>query len=129
METGITPLSPELLAWIGTGGVQPLAPFSREIYLLTITIAGTSFCEKIHELEPLLLPGIELKMIRLPMNTHDNKAIGIYFENTRIGWVPREENPILSRLMDAGKAFFCRIENTGKKGSWVKIDAKVYMVE
>lgn len=129
METGITSLSPELLALIGTGGVQALAPFSREIYLLTITVAGTSFCDKIHEIEPALQPGLVMRMIRLPKNHHDKQAIGIYFDTTRIGWVPREENPILSRLMDAGKAFFCRIENTGKKGSWVKIDAKVYMVE
>ena len=29
----------------------------------------------------------------------------------KVGWVPRELNLVISRLMDAGKAFFCRIED------------------
>lgn len=33
------------------------------------------------------------------------------YEKIRIGYVPRELNLIISRLMDAGKAFFCRIED------------------
>jgi hypothetical protein len=32
--------------------------------------------------------------------------------------------------MDAGKAFFCRIENVELANDiWVKIDAKIYMIE
>jgi hypothetical protein len=129
METGITPLTPELLALIGNGGVTALAPFSREIYLLSIVVAGTGFCETIGEIESQLIAGTALRMIRQPENTYDNQAIGIFYKNTRIGWVPMEENPVISRLMDAGKAFFCRIESTSRKGKWVKIKAAVYMVE
>ena len=37
---------------------------------------------------------------------------------------------IISRLMDAGKAFFCRIEDVELVDDyWVKISAKIYMVE
>ncbi|MDD3195290.1 MAG: HIRAN domain-containing protein [Paludibacter sp.] len=129
METGITPLTPELLALIGNGGVTALAPFSREIYLLSIVVAGTSFCETIGELEPQLVEGTALRMIRQPDNNYDDQAIGIFYNTTRVGWVPMEENPVISRLMDAGKAFFCRIESTSRKGKWVKIKAAVYMVE
>lgn len=129
METGITKLTPELLAFIGSGGVEALAPFSREIYLLDIVVAGTSFCKQLDELEPMLLPDTKLKMIRHPQNSHDDLAIGVYFETTRIGWVPMDYNEVISRLMDAGKAFFCRIETTDKKGNWLKIKAKIYLVE
>jgi hypothetical protein len=129
METGITPISPEMLALIGNGGVKALAPFSREIYLLTITIAGTSFCEKLEELEPQLKAPLALKMIRQSQNEHDKQAIGIYHGPDHIGWVPREDNPVISRLMDAGKAFFCRIEESKRMGNWLKIKAKVFMVE
>jgi hypothetical protein len=31
--------------------------------------------------------------------------------------------------MDAGKAFFSRIEKTERKGNWLKINVKVYMME
>jgi len=129
MENGIVKLTPELLALIGSGGVDALAPFSREIYLLDIVVAGTSFCDSIVELEPSLLPHTVLKMIRQHQNQHDELAIGIYFNGIRIGWVPMEHNEVISRLMDAGKAFFCRVEQTTKKGDWVKIKAKIFMVE
>lgn len=129
MENGIVKLTPELLALMGTGGVNALAPFSREIYLLDIVVAGTSFCSNVDELMPLLLPDTVLKMIRQPENEHDKLAIGIYLNNQRIGWVPMEHNVVISRLMDAGKAFFCRVEYATQKGSWLKIKAKIFMVE
>ena len=68
-------------------------------------------------------------MIRDPHNEHDGQAIDIYHELTRIGWVPRDENLILSRLMDAGKAFFGRIVETKRKGAWVMVKVKIFMVE
>ena len=129
MENSIAKLTPELLALIGSGGVDALAPFSREIYLLDIVVAGTTFCAEMDEIEPQLLPETVLKMIRQPQNKHDELAIGVYYNAIRIGWVPMETNEIISRLMDAGKAFFCRIESTVRKGNWVKIKAKIIMVE
>jgi hypothetical protein len=129
METGIVKLTPELLALLGSGDVHSLAPFSREIYLLDIVVAGTTFCKEIVELTSSLVPETVLKMIRQPKNEHDELAIGIYFDSIRVGWVPMEHNEVLSRLMDAGKAFFCRIESTKQKGNWLKINAKIFMVE
>lgn len=129
METGIAKLTPELLAFIGTGGVKSFAPFTREIFLLDIVVAGTSFCEEIDTLEPELIPETKLKMLRHPKNEYDELAIGIYYNESRIGWVPQEMNEVISRLMDAGKAFFCRITSTKRKNKWLKIDAKIYMVE
>lgn len=65
-----------------------------------------------------------------PDNQYDKNAIALYFDDTRIGYVPRELNLIISRLMDAGKAFFCRIEEVELVDDyWVKISAKIYMVE
>lgn len=129
METGIAKLTPELLALIGSGGVNALAPFTREIYLLDIVIAGTSFCKELVEIESSLFPETVLKMIRHPKNEHDELAIGIYSGNIRIGWVPMEHNEVISRLMDAGKAFFCRIDALKRKGNWLKITAKIFIVE
>ena len=129
MAAEIVKLTPELLAFIGTGGVNAVAPFTREIFLLDIVVAGTSFCKEIEAFEPKLLPETKLKMIRHPKNEYDELAIGIYYNNTRIGWVPQDLNEVISRLMDAGKAFFCRIASVKRKNKWVKIDAKIYMVD
>lgn len=107
-----------------------LQPFSREIFLLDIVVAGTTHCDEIYEVYPYLEKGVVLRMQRQPQNKHDQNAIAIYYEKTMIGYVPRELNLIISRLMDAGKAFFCRIEDVELVDDyWVKIAAKIYMVE
>jgi len=129
METSIIKLTPELLELIGTGGMDAIVPFSREIYLLDIVVAGTSFCKETEIIEPLLQPDTALKMIRQPQNVHDELAIGIYINNIRLGWVPMEHNIVISRLMDAGKAFFCRIESAKRINNWLKVKAKIFMVE
>ena len=130
MENQIVKISPELLEMMGSRLPNSLQPFSREIFLLDIVVAGTTHCEHIYEVFPRLEKGLVLRMQRHPENKHDENAIAIYYEKVRIGWVPRELNLIISRLMDAGKAFFCRIENVELvEEYWVKIEAKIYMVE
>lgn len=130
MKNQIMKVSPELLEMMGSELPNSLQPFTREIFLLDIVVAGTSYCKRIDTVYPKLEKGLVLRMLRHPKNKYDEHAIGIYFEKIRIGWVPRELNLIISRLMDAGKAFFCRIEKvTIVDDYWVKIDAKIYMVE
>jgi hypothetical protein len=129
MNTDIIKLTPELLALLGTGTSVSLQPFSREIFLLDIVVAGTTYCPEIYDIEPKLLPNTILKMVRDPKNKYDAQAIGLYYGEIRIGWVPRELNLIISRLMDAGKAFFCRVVSVNDVNTWVKINAKLYMVE
>ena len=44
MKHEIIPVSPELLALIGTEGINALGLPKREIFLLDIVVAGTTFC-------------------------------------------------------------------------------------
>lgn len=129
METGIAKLTPELLALLSSSDSNAIAPYTREIFLLEIVVAGTSYCKEIDDLESELVPSTVLKMIRDPKNKYDEFAIGIYLNNTRVGWVPMQLNLVVSRLMDAGKAFFCRIVGTNKINDWLRIEANIYMVE
>ena len=130
MDNQIVKISPELLEMMGSKLPNSLQPFSREIFLLDIVVAGTTHCPKIDEVFPHLEKGLVLRMQRQPQNEHDKNAIAIYYKDMRVGWVPRELNLIISRLMDAGKAFFCRVESVELVNEyWVKIEAKIYMVE
>ena len=47
----------------------------------------------------------------------------------KIGYVPKQDNVIFARLMDAGKLLFGKITSKEKKGSWVKIYIKVFLHE
>ena len=48
MDHQIIPISPALLSLL-SGEKGGLVPFTREIFLLDIVVAGTTFCENIEE--------------------------------------------------------------------------------
>lgn len=50
-------------------------------------------------------------------------------DGVKIGYVPKADNVIFARLMDAGKLLFGRIAAKEMKGSWLKLDIKVYLHE
>ncbi len=115
----------------GKGGelVVP-KPFEKDIFLFDTHVAGTSHIEGIEELEPHLNIDDRLDFFREPDNSYDKEAIVIKTaEGVKIGYVPKQDNVIFARLMDAGKLLFGRISGKEKKGNWVKLDIKVFMHE
>lgn len=128
MNESIIPVTPGLLA-ILSGVETGITPFKQEIFLLEIIVAGTTFCNEIESIESSIVPEKVLTMKREPNNQYDKHAIAIYCDNIRIGFVPAEMNLVCSRLMDAGKLFFCRVVSKDWKGNWLRIKANIYMVE
>lgn len=115
----------------GKGGnlVVP-KPFEKDIFLFDTHVAGTSHIEGIEELEPHLNIDDRLDFFREPDNRYDKEAIVIKTAGgVKIGYVPKQDNVIFARLMDAGKLLFGRISGKEKKGNWVKLDIKVFMHE
>ena len=49
-------------------------------------------------------PGESLTLMREPNNPYDKKAIALYHRNRKIGFVPREKNEVLSKLLDSHAA-------------------------
>ncbi len=128
MNESIIPISPAMLALLSTDNVLP-KPFTQEIFLLEIVIAGTSHCKDIDKVESQIMPEKVLTMKREPQNEFDESAIAIYCESIKVGYVPAEMNLVCSRLMDAGKLFFCRVVDKKWQHNWLRINANIYMVE
>lgn len=128
MNESILPLSPGLLAMLSKG-IEGITPFRREIFLLKIIVAGTTHCRDIELVENEIIPEKVLTMKREPENKHDKFAISVFCNETRIGYVPAELNEVCSRLMDAGKIFFCRVISKEWKNKWLRIESNIYMVE
>ncbi len=128
MNKSILPVTPGLLALLSNveNGIKP---FVHEIFLLEIVVAGTTHCKEIETIEDQIVPEKVLILKREPNNQFDEFAIAVYCDNIRIGFVPAEMNLICSRLMDAGKLFFCRVVSKSWKNKWLKIHANIYMVE
>lgn len=128
MNESIVPVTPGLLA-ILSGAESGISPFRQEIFLLEIIVAGITFCKEIESIEGAIVPEKVLTMKREPNNQYDQFAIAIYCDTIRIGFVPAEMNLVCSRLMDAGKLFFCRVVSKDWKGNWLRVKANIYMVE
>ena len=105
-------------------------PFERDIFLFDTHVAGTGYIEGIKELEPHLNIDDKLDFFREPDNPHDSRAIVIKnASGVKIGYVPKIDNAVFSRLMDAGKLLFARIASKERSGNWLKIEIKVYLHE
>ena len=105
-------------------------PFERDIFLFDTYIAGTTHIEGIEELALYLNIDDKLDFFREPDNPYDAQAIMIKTTNgVKLGYVPKQDNVIFARLMDAGKLLFGRISNKETKGRWVKIKIKVFLHE
>lgn len=105
-------------------------PFEKDIFLFETYIAGTTHIEGIEELSEHLDKDEKLSFFREPNNEYDKEAIVIKTANgVKLGYVPKKDNVIFARLMDAGKLLFGKISKKEKKGSWVKIDIKIFLHE
>ena len=109
-------------------GIDIGRPFQHDIYLISVHIAGTTHIENIDNLEPELIIGKRVKFFREPENEHDERAIVIKNDHgDKLGYIPRDKNEILSRLMDAGKLLYGEVYDKELVGKWWKIMIRVFL--
>ena len=105
-------------------------PFERDIYLFDTYVAGTTHIEGIENILSYIKDGDKLVFYREPENEHDPQAIRVEtLKKDKIGYVPRQDNIIFSRLMDAGKILFAKVIDKEIRGKWLKIKIKIYLHE
>lgn len=56
-----------------------------------------------------LQPLTALDLLREPDNRHDRHAVAVYHDGTQLGYLPREDNLILSKLIRRGLPVVCRL--------------------
>lgn len=118
------------MALIHGNGGKDILPFKQEIFLINDYVAGTGYSKRIGEVIEFLEIGTSLTLRRHPENEVDEYAIGIYFKDIRIGWVPMKDNLVIARLMDAGKIFTCKIVHIDiSNEDWPRIDVNIFMVD
>ena len=111
-------------------GFEIPKPFERDIYLFDTYVAGTAHIEGIDAIAGQLQVGDRLVFYREPENEYDSQAIRIEtLKQEKIGYVPRQDNVIFSRLMDSGKVLFAKVIEKEERGNWVKISIQIYLHE
>lgn len=110
--------------------VQLPVPYSEDVFLLNTCVAGTSHVVGIEEIAPFLRPGDRLELVRMPSNPSDSNAIKIFNrDRVKVGYVPKKDNLILARLMDAGKLLYAVVAEKHWENDWLRIEVDIYMTE
>ena len=116
----------ELLHCFGKDGVP--VPFVREIFLLDCMVAGTGYVDDIEAKTASLSAGSVVGLLREPGNRYDPQAILVLnAKGEKIGYIPRDDNPVLARLMDAGKLLYGKVKDKSSGRSWLYILIEVCM--
>ena len=124
-DNSIIKINPGLLDALSRGQLN-IDVFKKEIMVLECMVAGTSF-RKLDNVEAELLSTVQLEMKREGNNEFDAFAIALYFKDVKVGYIPKDKNEVIARLMDAGKAFYSTIQAKEWEGNWLRLDVKVYM--
>ncbi len=98
----------------------------RKFYLLQFFVAGFRFYKGM-ELLNQMNEGDQLELVREPNNKYDDCAIALHWNNQKIGFIPRYENALLSRLIDAQVLdFVAEITHLNKKVQpWENVNVAV----
>ncbi|MDQ2721609.1 MAG: HIRAN domain-containing protein [Bacteroidota bacterium] len=124
-EQSLIKVNPRLLSALSKGAFS-IDVFAREILVLECLAAGTSF-RKLDEVQDELKETVQLEMKREGDNEFDHFAIALWFENTKVGYIPKDKNEVIARLMDAGKQFYDTIHAKEMEGNWLKLEIKVIL--
>lgn len=97
-------------------------PFQKSIFLLQCHVAGTMRVDDVLAKSQDVDTGTALVLKREPTNEYDSLAIRIETgSGEKLGYAPRDNNPILARLMDAGKLLTATVIKKELKGHWLNI--------
>jgi hypothetical protein len=103
-------------------------PFGQQIFLVEAHVAGTTHIDDIDAIERYLTEGAKLKFSRESDNKHDPMAIMVKDDkDKKLGYIPRDKNEILSRLMDAGKLIYGTVYKKERIGKWLKITIRIFL--
>ncbi len=130
MANNITISEKNLVSIITESGITTLIePLVKEIYLFDTYIAGTSYVEDESIFQNLKVDD-HLILRRDVENSFDDKAILVLNEKKeKLGFVPRKDNEIFSRLLDAGKLLTASVKEINEHGDFYKIKININLVD
>ena len=121
----IIKLNSGLLAALSSNTIS-IEVMPQEILALECIVAGTSF-RNLSKVESQLKSEVKIEVKREQGNQYDEFAVALFYENNKIGYLPKIKNETIARLLDAGKQFYAILVTREKEGDWLRLDIKVYL--
>ena len=92
------------LGFLGASAAgQATVTGARTVLIQESPVAGFQF----HDGEAVwssLAVGDPVELIREPANVHDPDAVGVVFQGSQLGYVPRRENRAVAQMLDRGES-------------------------
>ncbi len=104
----------DIIAFIQKGG--NVEPFLKDVFLIKVPVAGLDYIDNIDEIFSKIEVGDKLGLFREATNEYDKHAILVKYRGEKIGYVPRKDNYVLSKLMDGGKHLYGVVDSIGVDG-------------
>ena len=110
MENELIVRDEKTLALVTENNIGDLIkPLSNEVFLLNTYIAGTAFIKEDGLIESLK-EGDKLTLQRRKMEFNENAILVLDPAGQRVGYIPEKDDPILARVMDAGKCLTAKVK-------------------
>ena len=101
----------DIIGFIQKGGnVEPLL---KDVFLIKVPVAGLDYIDNIDEIFSKIEVGDKLGLFREATNEYDKHAILVKYRGEKIGYVPRKDNYVVSKLMDGGKHLYGVVDSIG----------------
>lgn len=105
-----------------------IKPMIREIHLFDSFVAGTTHLEDKSVLENVKV-GDMLSMQREDNKFDSNAILILNADKNKLGYVPKKDNLVFARLMDAGKLLKAKVSKIEQKGSFTQISVGIFLVD
>lgn len=105
-----------------------LKPLVREIYLFGSYVAGTTHLEDQSVLDEIK-EGDDLILQREDNKFDQNAILILTGERRKLGYIPKKDNVVFAKLMDAGKMLKAKITTIERRGNFTEIGVGIYLVD
>jgi len=85
--------------------LERMPPVQEHTYYKSIHIAGFKYYEGVFVFSDFEV-GQQLEMVTDPTNQYDDHAVELHFKGKKIGFIPRNQNYSISKLLLAGHHVF-----------------------
>lgn len=116
------------LPLLAFGAKAQAGPTPQSTLLLKTPVAGFQYYEG-ERLWPLLNTGDQLSLVREPANPYDPKAVAVYRQADKLGYIPRADNAVIANLMDQGRALQALLHTKNQGANpWKRLSVEVKMM-
>jgi ABC-type cobalamin transport system ATPase subunit len=117
-----------LFAGLGVAVASPVVVAEdRSVLIQESPVAGFQF-HRGDAVWPYLAVGALLELVREPNNSHDTNAVAVYFQNDKLGYVPRGENSAVAQMLDRGEQLTATVSRlTVGEDPWQRVRFSVFL--